>query len=512
MRPPTLLGILLLLTLLWSPLPANALREAVPEINEYGWKFLNWGMAMGEVRALLQARGYTLAPPPFAPQHMLAGFDKGWRPQELAASEFSTQKGGDMLATNFHDALLLFEQGRLVGVYMERSSPLHMQDSLFNAMRHRYPQGRALYQDQGRHLFQHEIGDRRIVWSARPTGFTLAFWDPALLQKHGALMPGNTDDFADSYAMSAAPGALVREDAPASEETTAAMPPLGTRWSEPVTGMEFVFLPGGCFQSEAPSLKESGGRVCVAPFWIAAQEMTRAQFAALGVPWVASNRGAAAAPTLPATGMAMVDALDATDSLRRGNAATLGGLEFSIPTEAQWEYAARAGTPYTMPWKSPDEACGIANLADQSLLAQPVENAPVEEYFPCSDTYSTSAPGGSFPPNTWGLLDMLGNTWEWCLSGPQTPVADRVAACGGSWLTGPEQAGYAARLPENQETMQGRADMGLRPVLRHVPGLSDANQTPPPAATTSQENGASQQDDSSPSGRDVRRRAVEDLM
>ena len=82
-----------------------------------------------------------------------------------------------------------------------------------------------------------------------------------------------------------------------------------------------------------------------------------------------------------------------------------------LPTEAEWEYAARAGTESEHWWGSgvPDRQ-RIGNIADvQSKTVYGLEPS-FEGY---DDKYERLAPVGAFPANSWGLHDMTGNVWEW---------------------------------------------------------------------------------------------------
>jgi formylglycine-generating enzyme required for sulfatase activity len=80
------------------------------------------------------------------------------------------------------------------------------------------------------------------------------------------------------------------------------------------------------------------------------------------------------------------------------------GKPYRLPSEAEWEYAARAGSTTARYWgDDPDQACGFANVADKSLFSA----------LECSDGYRETAPVGVYRPNAFGLYDTIGNVWEW---------------------------------------------------------------------------------------------------
>jgi len=124
------------------------------------------------------------------------------------------------------------------------------------------------------------------------------------------------------------------------------------------------------------------------------------------------------------------------------------GQGYRLPSEAEWEYAARAGTQTARYWgDSADQQCLFANGRDQAHSP----GGKLPEVVQCSDGFKYTSPVGSFRPNGFGLHDMLGNAWQWvqdCYtpnygSAPSDGSADETGdgssrvLRGGSWSYGP---------------------------------------------------------------------------
>jgi formylglycine-generating enzyme required for sulfatase activity len=207
--------------------------------------------------------------------------------------------------------------------------------------------------------------------------------------------------------------------------------------------LEMIQIPGGSFwmgalegDEEGASEYEQPHLVNVLPFCMGKFEVTQAQWEAIMHQNLSLNKG----ETLPVENVSWQDA---TEFCRR--LSSLTGRSYRLPSEAEWEYACRAGstTPFYFGnnlttqlanyWDMDEEILqdGEENLQD----ADPPHNGVIGILQPNSVRYLQTQPVGSYPPNAFGLYDMHGNVYELCRDAWHRDYAD-APTDGSAWGSG----------------------------------------------------------------------------
>lgn len=154
------------------------------------------------------------------------------------------------------------------------------------------------------------------------------------------------------------------------------------------------------------------------------------------------------------------------------------GKQYHLPSEAQWEYAARGGTK-TRYWSGndPDSLAKIANTADAEFYGKFPNYYPRDKTIAAHDGFALPAPVGSYPPNPFGLCDVHGNVWEWTNDWygkdyyASSPIDDPTGPAtggekvrrGGAWHTAPLWSRVSFR---NFNTVDSRyPNLGFRVVV-----------------------------------------------
>ena len=262
-------------------------------------------------------------------------------------------------------------------------------------------------------------------------------------------------------------------------------------------GIKFIEIEPGQFMMGSPSdeeerdNEETQHRVRLTrPFLMGVHEVTRGQFARFvqdggyrtdaekegwayafndnnwnkisGASW--RNPGFEQGDSHPVVCVSWTDAVALCQWLSRKE-----GKSYRLPTEAEWEYACRAGSSGRFSFGDAHaDLHQYGNYADCSTAFEWSDKAH-------SDGQKFTAPGGSYRANAWGLHDMHGNVWEWCSDWyGQYPRGEAVdptgpakGACrvlrGGSWARWPKRCRSAARVWITPDYRNN--DLGFRLVL-----------------------------------------------
>lgn len=247
----------------------------------------------------------------------------------------------------------------------------------------------------------------------------------------------------------------------ATSSSSSAAKVSGSTFTDPTTGMVFVWVPKGCFQMGSPASEKDHQsdegpvhKVCVDGFWMGRYEVTNAEYCRFKSGHDSKNYqgNSLNGDNQPAVYVSWNDAKAYAEWLSRKS-----GRKFRLPTEAEWEYACRARTTTARFWGDGESgACAYANVND--LTSKRVNNFSWAN-FSCDDGYAVTAPVGSFRGNAFGLYDMLGSVWEWCsdwydddyykkspVQNPQGPNFGSFRVFrGGSWGYGPRRVRSAFR-------------------------------------------------------------------
>lgn len=195
----------------------------------------------------------------------------------------------------------------------------------------------------------------------------------------------------------------------------------------PLTGMEFMFVPGGCFQmgsEKGNSDEKPVHEVCVSDFFMGKYEVTQGQWRR--VMGYAASRFNTCGDDCPVEQVGWNEVQEFISTLNK-----MTGKKYYLPTEAEWEYACRSGGKN-------EDYCGGNDVGSVAWYDRTVAGR--------------THPVGQKKPNGLGLYDMSGNVWEWVQdwngaydgrkqhdpSGPEAS-SSRVRR-GGSWHYGAKQS------------------------------------------------------------------------
>jgi formylglycine-generating enzyme required for sulfatase activity len=174
-------------------------------------------------------------------------------------------------------------------------------------------------------------------------------------------------------------------------------------------GMEFVLIPAGTFIMGSPADEahrhkgEVQHRVTISrPLYMQATEVTLKQWRALmGKKFFGRRKGKGNMPVVRVSWHDCIKFIKKLNNLNEGT--------YRLPTEAEWEYACRAGTKTAYSWGNTID-CGKAMYNNSTI-----ESGDCLDYVRSKGmAVNRPAPVKRYPPNAWGIYDIHGNVWEWC--------------------------------------------------------------------------------------------------
>ncbi|MBF0604530.1 MAG: SUMF1/EgtB/PvdO family nonheme iron enzyme [Nitrospirae bacterium] len=218
--------------------------------------------------------------------------------------------------------------------------------------------------------------------------------------------------------------------------------------------MAFVSIPKGCYQMGSPETEpgrsddEAQHKVCIENFELGQFEVMQSEWEQV----MHSNPSRFKNEKNPVEMVSWDESVDFAKYM-----SWFGKCAYRLPTEAEWEYAARGGTTTSRYWgDGKKEACQFANVLD--LDAKAGINVEIGSWFECHDGIVPTALVGYFKPNGFGLYDILGNVWEWTCSAYASDYDGSEKNCaktedkgsnrvsrGGSWDYGPAYVRSAYR-------------------------------------------------------------------